>query len=277
MYYMNIRKYQEALEHYESIVPIQSGKNKGVRPLLGIVSAGRRKTYIAIRKEEDEIIISLHGVDIVRYKPNNDIIINVHGKDNIATCSLLSTIFGYNVCRINNKLWLVVWWDNLSFYLSSKGNNVLRFDKRHKGGGVSVTPADVPKRYKLNRKEAKKLMENYSEFKEYVTSMLRLHPLVTEDGVSKRHIDSSMVIKSNVHLSNTQAEELARNGGDASTYGQVYMHLLQVNLPYWYKEDGYTTTVSDLLRPFRKYVYRVHRDRVGVLEVMTSHHQRSTF
>ena len=69
----SLRTYEEAVAHYESIVPIR-GNADNVRPICATTN-GRRKKHMAIRKYVDgSVACRLYDTDVVTFEPDGDVI-----------------------------------------------------------------------------------------------------------------------------------------------------------------------------------------------------------
>ena len=73
-----LRTYEEAVAHYESIVPIR-GNADNVRPICATKN-GRRKKHMAIRKYVDgSVACRLYDTDVVTFEPDGDVIFRSGG------------------------------------------------------------------------------------------------------------------------------------------------------------------------------------------------------
>ena len=69
----SLRTYEEAVAHYESIVPIR-GNADNVRPICATKN-GRRKKHMAIRKYVDgSVACRLYDTDVVTFEPDGDVV-----------------------------------------------------------------------------------------------------------------------------------------------------------------------------------------------------------
>lgn len=73
-----LRTYEEAVAHYESIVPIR-GNADNVRPICA-TKLGRRKKHMAIRKYVDgSVACRLYDTDVVTFEPDGDVVFRSGG------------------------------------------------------------------------------------------------------------------------------------------------------------------------------------------------------
>lgn len=70
-----LRGYSDALNYWNRIKPWRGRGDTNIRPL-----AGRNKHHMTIRKlNDDSIVMSLHGTDVVTYHPDGDVSLQTYG------------------------------------------------------------------------------------------------------------------------------------------------------------------------------------------------------
>jgi hypothetical protein len=138
------------------------GNNKGVRPL-----AERRRHWLNIRQEGEDIIIKMHNTDIITYKPTGEVIIEQGGWNTSTTHEAIGSILSTTVFTKGSVGWITC--ANGTYPLRAEGKNVLRLGN----GWVYENPV-YPKVHYVNRKNLTNVRQRYKTFMDYAFNMAKL-------------------------------------------------------------------------------------------------------
>ena len=111
---LNLRTFADAEAYYLTIQPIRSSKNADVRPLFGgdMLNAhdrrsGRRKHYMNMRKEGENIIARLCRTDVVTFRPDDSIVVHFAGWQTQSTNEFVCAVLGTYITSYAKKAWLI--------------------------------------------------------------------------------------------------------------------------------------------------------------------------
>lgn len=150
--------YEQALKHYESVVPYRSGHAKGQRPL-----GNRKYQSCMIRKTEtDAIALDLYQSGVVYIKPNDEFHISLCRYDTVSTRQFIYATTPFNIKHERGVTYLGV----RDGWYQFKDSDTTLIVHEHK----VLNPAPQ-KTYKVNRSALKDLHKKYGGFREYVKCM----------------------------------------------------------------------------------------------------------
>lgn len=133
-----LRTYEEAVAHYESIVPIR-GNADNVRPICATTN-GRRKKHMAIRKYVDgSVACRLYDTDVVTFEPDGGVIFRNGGWPTATTHGFANGILRDGVIYFGtrqNRTEITV---GGGAYIMD-GNDFFRLRKDNEGRYVAVNP-----------------------------------------------------------------------------------------------------------------------------------------
>ena len=133
-----LRTYEEAVAHYESIVPIR-GNADNVRPICATTN-GRRKKHMAIRKYVDgSVACRLYDTDVVTFEPDGDVIFRSDGYATATTHGFANGILRDGVIYFGtrqNRTEITV---GGNAHIMD-GNDFFRLRKDNEGRYVAVNP-----------------------------------------------------------------------------------------------------------------------------------------
>jgi hypothetical protein len=178
--------YEAALRRHDSIKPKQ-GKNEGIRPL-----AERSRNSLNIRKvgEAEDLVIRLHGTDIITYRKNGEIVVNLGSWDTCTTHKTISAIAPCTLHRQYNQTWLAA--KNGSYPIARRHDVVLmrgamwngEFLEFSRFSSAAFSPAqaryhyinpEYPTVHKLNRPVFNRIKkQHYQPFIDYIQTALSL-------------------------------------------------------------------------------------------------------
>ena len=133
-----LRTYEEAVAHYESIVPIR-GNADNVRPICATTN-GRRKKHMAIRKYVDgSVACRLYDTDVVTFEPDGGVIFRNDGYATATTHGFANGILRDGVIYFGtrqNRTEITV---GGNAHIMD-GNDFFRLRKDNEGRYVAVNP-----------------------------------------------------------------------------------------------------------------------------------------
>jgi hypothetical protein len=134
----SLRTYEEAVAHYESIVPIR-GNADNVRPICATTN-GRRKKHMAIRKYVDgSVACRLYDTDVVTFETDGDVIFRNGGWPTATTHGFANGILRDGVIYFGtrqNRTEITV---GGNAHIMD-GNDFFRLRKDNEGRYVAVNP-----------------------------------------------------------------------------------------------------------------------------------------
>lgn len=154
----------QALQVCNQKVPFARGRNKGSKPL-----AERRRHWLTIRKDGDDVVVRLYSTDIIRYKPDNTIIVRQGGYSTPTTHETIGAILGTRVYRSKCRDWIVCGGGNTYLLLNKVDNLFTTAD-----GSLQPINPPYPQIHLLNREEYKKVKAPYLPFIKYAMGATKL-------------------------------------------------------------------------------------------------------
>ena len=168
----NLPTYRDAYVHWAAVKPYSKGKSKGEKPLGG----NRRFDRSLIRQDGNDIVCSLYGTDVIRYKPDNTIVLQHAGWESISTTEIMALVLryrfvegggrrfalrdsGYPVIRKHNKMY-VVDGNGVNHRFDSK--IIIRPDNSVEGGATEYV-------HRIKKPLMAQIRKHYAEFVEYMT------------------------------------------------------------------------------------------------------------
>lgn len=170
---VRLTTYEAAARHERNVKPIRGDKN-GTKPL-----GDRAKKYFNIRKDEQtqDIIVRMHNTDIVRYHKDDTLTLNNGGWVSPSTHDMFFMLIGLTMQTFNNRPWVDCFISNAEGQ-TKRGdypfpNNEPVKAVRHEHGwlleGIGLTVV-----HHINRKAANKVRKDYTNFKSYLTGLVKL-------------------------------------------------------------------------------------------------------
>lgn len=154
--------YEQAMRHYETRKPYMKGHNKGLKPF-----AERARYWLTIRQEGEDIIIKLHGTDIITFKPTGEVIIEQGGWCTSTTHETVGAILSTSLFIKDSIGWIGC--ANGTYPLRREGANILRLEN----GWVYVNPV-YPKVHRVNKANITIVRRRYKPFMDYAFNMVKL-------------------------------------------------------------------------------------------------------
>lgn len=158
-----MRQHWQALGIHNRIRAFERGKNKGTKPL-----AERRRHWLSIRKDGNDVVVRLYNTDIIRYKSDNTIIVRQGGWSTSTTHETIGAILGTTVYRSKCKDWIRCG-DN-TYLLRANADNLFNTED----GGLTPINPTYPQIHLLNREEYKKARAPYLPFIKYAVGATKL-------------------------------------------------------------------------------------------------------
>jgi hypothetical protein len=160
--------YEQAIKHYQDVVPFRSGRDKGKRPL-----GNRRYRYCQIERIEETgaIILTMYGSDVVTMYPNGEVHVSLCNYDTIGTRQFILATTPYDIQHIRGTTYLGV---KDKWYAFDTAQHTLEVRD-----GEVLNPSQQLT-YKINRAAMKELHNKYKSFKEYVASMGKVLTAITD-------------------------------------------------------------------------------------------------
>jgi len=169
-----LSNYEQAVSYLNTRKPYIKGVNKGKLPLGG----NRRYDRSLIRQEVVGVVCSLHGSDVVTFRPNGDIVLCHHDYPTIMTMQFMNELcFDFRgtkdcmkVIRKKGKLYMV---DSMGAAHLIEPNVVVRADN-------TVTGSQRERAHVLLGDKMRELRTKYKEFTTYAAYVLNLSSNVTD-------------------------------------------------------------------------------------------------
>jgi hypothetical protein len=238
--------YEAAARHEASIKPIR-GRTPECKPL-----GDRKKTYVTIRKENQDIIVCLYRTDIVRYQPDGTVIVNQGGHESNSTRAYLNAVL---------PLWFsshqgtTVWFSanggtsHENHLLHARKDNIFKYNPNNVRPWEFTNPKPCVVHQK-NRAGAKAVRAKYAPFFKY---MRNIKKLLGADGQIEQDLDLAK------YLTSEQLVTLALSSDMEDHYKAM------VNLAWHQRNTWYGP--ADPIAKFEKVMLRHHRDEM--LEAVT--------
>ena len=167
----SLRTYEEAVAHYESIVPIR-GNADNVRPICATTN-GRRKKHMAIRKYVDgSVACRLYDTDVVTFEPDGDVIFRSDGYATATTHGFANGILRDGVIYFGtrqNRTEITV---GGNAHIMD-GNDFFRLSKDNEGRYVAVNPP-IQYEYYARRKVLTAKRKPVLAFQKHCLAMAKL-------------------------------------------------------------------------------------------------------
>ena len=167
----SLRTYEEAVAHYESIVPIR-GNADNVRPICATTN-GRRKKHMAIRKYvEGSVACQLYDTDVVTFEPDGDVIFRSDGYATATTHGFANGILRDGVIYFGtrqNRTEITV---GGNAHIMD-GNDFFRLSKDNEGRYVAVNPP-IQYEYYARRKVLTAKRKPVLAFQKHCLAMAKL-------------------------------------------------------------------------------------------------------
>jgi hypothetical protein len=168
--------YNEAVHLEAEIKPIR-GRSTPVKPL----SRNRRKDYISIRKEGDNIVIQMYRTDILTLQPDGKMVVQKY--TSLSTHAVLTQLLGRNVSSYKGETVIRCWF--YPEYTPERGTVVekvisgtlpmdeLTVLQRIDGDLVNLNPM-FPTKVRTNRKVANRIRKPYKPFIQWLKGYYKL-------------------------------------------------------------------------------------------------------
>ena len=155
-----LHTYDQALKHYQDVVPFRSGSEKGKKPLGG----NRRYKVLQIEKidETGAVCLVMCDSDVVTFFPNGEVHVSLCKWDTIGTRQFIQATSPYDVEHIRGVTYLKT--ENGSFAFPDAESPLILKD--HK-----VLNPTQQMAYHIDRKAFARAQEPYRGFMEYVKNM----------------------------------------------------------------------------------------------------------
>ena len=168
-----LSNYEQAVSYLNTRKPYIKGVNKGKLPLGG----NRRYDRSLIRQEVVGVVCSLHGSDVVTFRPNGDIVLCHHDYPTIMTMQFMNELcFDFRgtkdcmkVIRKKGKLYML---DSMGAAHLIEPNVVVRADN-------TVTGSQRERAHVLLGDKMRELRTKYKEFTTYAAQILNIQSEVT--------------------------------------------------------------------------------------------------
>jgi hypothetical protein len=168
-----LSNYEQAVNYLSTRIPYTKGAYKGDKPLGG----NRRYNRSLIRQGIDGVVCSLHGSDVVTFRPNGDIVLCHHDYPTIMTMQFMNELcFDFRgtkdamkVIRKKGKLYML---DSMSAAHLIEQIVVVHADN-------TVTGGQLEKAHVLNGEKMRELRNKYKEFTTYAAQILSIQSEVT--------------------------------------------------------------------------------------------------
>jgi len=162
-----LRSYEQALKHYESIKPIRGSDN--LRPICATTN-GRRKKHMQIIKRDDAIACRLYNTDVLTFHENGVVEYYSGGYISNTTHAFASSIFNHVYFNTKQSVTEVTIGYRKTYHVSS--NETFKM-KREGDIWVAIDP---PKNfeYYLKRKEYNAHRKPLKEFEQHCIRMTKL-------------------------------------------------------------------------------------------------------
>lgn len=281
-----IHSYDQALSHYESVVPYRSGNDKGKRPL----GSNRRYTSLQIDKylETNAVVLSLYGKDIVTFFPSGRIEVCLGGYHSVSTRQFITAVTPWS-CEIHKGTTYLV--TAAGHYVFPNSQYALILED-----SVVLNPQQEVI-YLLNRKALNVIRDKYAPFREYVKSMGSITERITGEEFSEAKIPDGWhnrdgklqrlnLPTASVRYYHGTAKPLelihafvglvadASNNNDLEEMYQAYMLLGVSALDWNYYDDSFRTRDrtspigKQCLEYFDEILKYVHRDTIFTKDVL---------
>jgi hypothetical protein len=164
-----IHNYADALKRYDNTKPIK-GRADDPRPL------GERRyvdTY-SIRKNiwTDAIECILYKTPVIKFTTEDEVIINIDNWPSASTCQFISRVLsGVGAYRVRGEVVLGFSGTDAKAMLPAKGELAL---VRNASGGWIPKVKQTLYDYRVNRKEANAVRKSVSQFKDYISGVVKL-------------------------------------------------------------------------------------------------------
>ena len=166
----SLRTYEEAVAHYESIVPIRGSDN--VRPICATKN-GRRKKHMVIRKYVDgSVACRIYDTDVVTFEPDGDVIFRSDGYATATTHGFANGILRDGVIYFGtrqNRTEITV---GGNAHIMD-GNDFFRLSKDNEGRYVAVNPP-IQYEYYARRKVLTAKRKPVLAFQKHCLAMAKL-------------------------------------------------------------------------------------------------------
>jgi len=167
-----LHSYAEAIQHYNSITPLRSGKFKGQRP-LGML---RRYTRSMIRLVGDganttnpAVILSYYQNDVMQFNPDNTVVVSTCGWPSLSTLQFFNDILRGAWGTFVRKNRTIYYVENGQHHLVGTDNTVtIDLNTGKATGGDSVDT------YVLIKPEMRNVRKEYREFLQYAHNCLAM-------------------------------------------------------------------------------------------------------
>lgn len=167
--------YGAAVDWEANVKPIR-GRNPECKPV-----GKRSKTYVSIRKENDDIVVRLYRTDIVRWKRDGTVIVNQGGHESITTREYLNALLPmwFNAWQGMTNVWRGIEGDGRYLLHASEDNIFKLVEGTYEPNNVSsaryrfVNPRPCVVHSK-NRAKSKEVRARYAPFINYVRRIRKL-------------------------------------------------------------------------------------------------------
>lgn len=176
-----LRNYKEASDWEAAVKPIRGDKN-GTKPL-----GDRRKKYMNIRREGDDIVLRLYNSDLVRFKPDGDVLVSNGGYPTASTHDFIGYTIHLPIRTYDGKSWVscfraadMVTDLQLGEY-PFPNNEFVTFRAVDRSPYWVTSHVDRPFTHQIIREKANLVRKHYASFKRYAMGIMKLRSEIHEE------------------------------------------------------------------------------------------------
>ena len=276
-----LTNYEQALKHYESVVPIRGhGSNAGTKPL----GMRNKPQFQIVMDTSDAVSCRLYKTDVITFRPDGFIRFRTDRYTTSTTANFIAQVLGTPCSKFDNRLILAV---NGGAYTV---NEMLVL--RSEGGAYKVWRCEPDIVHTIDRKTMNAIRKDMREFINYVSGVMKmqegklspdeydegLKPLAGTLGATLRTQVPRITIDSWSH-SHTQTSALIDKflslvrSGDAGNWYLSFLWLVHSSSHTWssqvvhYVYNEVMDTLNDILIAANPHVLKAVKVDAGVVKV----------
>lgn len=275
-----LTSYEQALKHYEAVVPIRGhGSNAGTKPL----GMRNKPQFQIVMDTSDAVSCRLYKTDVITFRPDGFIRFRTDRYNTSTTANFIAQVLGTPCSKFDNRLILAV---NGGAYTV---NEMLVL--RSEGGAYKVWRCEPDIVHTIDRKAMNAVRKDVRGFINYVSGMMKmqegklsadeydegLRPLVGSAGGNTKHAPRITIESWN--RSHTQVSALIDKflslvrSGDAGNWYLSFLWLIHSSRHSWssqvtrYVYNEVMDTLNDILIAANPHVLKAVKVDAGVVKV----------